>query len=408
MFWSFDDSNFFIYLLYQNHQIGIFIFTNNRFTMSKKGIIIFFFAFIGCQITYSQAVEKDRDSLSGFDSFNKKMEGFFKVFPVPIISQTQEAGTIIGLAKFNVFDLSKKDTISKPSKISESVTFSSKGRININVSNDLIFHENDYMILTNINYKKQPEYLLGIGNDVSIDDIEEVTTEKVRVVNSSLRRIRGDLYAGIGIELADYFNVEADSTSFLVEDMVTGLEGGTDFGLGFVLLLDSRDNRYNASDGWLLKSTFMFYEESLGSRYGFKRFELDTRKYFNPWYEHVIAVQATTTSVSGNVPYYDLALLGGPNKMRGYYEGALRDKILVDTQVEYRIPIWNIFGAVAFVGTGRVAESYSDLDLDGFWISYGAGLRIKVDSENNVNLRLDYGFNQNGSGAFIFSFAEAF
>ena len=100
--------------------------------------------------------------------------------------------------------------------------------------------------------------------------------------------------------------------------------------------------------------------------------------------------------------------MGGPNTMRGYYEGALRDKILVDTQVEYRLPIWNIFGAVAFVGTGRVAESYSDLSLDGFWLSYGGGLRIKVDSENNVNLRLDYGFNQNGSGAFIFSFAEAF
>ncbi len=152
----------------------------------------------------------------------------------------------------------------------------------------------------------------------------------------------------------------------------------------------------------------MFYTETFGSTYGFNRFELDARKYFNPWLKHAIAIQATTTAVGGDVPFYSLALLGGDKTMRGYYQGALRDKVLVDTQVEYRLPVWNIFGLVSWIGTGRVGESYSDLSLDGFWLSYGAGLRIKVDSEQNINLRIDFGYGPGGISGLYFNFAEAF
>jgi outer membrane translocation and assembly module TamA len=108
------------------------------------------------------------------------------------------------------------------------------------------------------------------------------------------------------------------------------------------------------------------------------------------------------------VPFYDLALLGGEDRMRGYYKGALRDKVLFDTQVEFRMPVWNIFGITTWVGTGRVADSYKNMSLNGLWLSYGGGIRIRVDSENNANLRLDMGFGPNGVSGFYFNFAEAF
>lgn len=72
------------------------------------------------------------------------------------------------------------------------------------------------------------------------------------------------------------------------------------------------------------------------------------------------------------------------------------------------MPIWNIFGFATWVGTGRVAKSYEDLALKDFWLSYGAGLRIKVDSKHNTNLRLDLGFGPEGVRAFYIGFAEAF
>src|SRR6187549_3232467 len=92
------------------------------------------------------------DTLSKFDKFNVSMEKFFKYAPAPIITYSSEAGNTFGLAKFNVFHLSKKDTISRASKLSEVVSFSTKGRVNVSISNDLIFDQDRWMILTYFNY----------------------------------------------------------------------------------------------------------------------------------------------------------------------------------------------------------------------------------------------------------------
>ncbi|MBX3257902.1 MAG: hypothetical protein KF862_27475 [Chitinophagaceae bacterium] len=101
-------------------------------------------------------------------------------------------------------------------------------------------------------------------------------------------------------------------------------------------------------------------------------------------------------------------MLGGDSRMRGYYMGALRDKTAIDAQMELRIPAWSIFGLSTFVGAGQVAPRYGVLQLNDFWVSYGGGLRIKVDSRNNTNLHFDMGFGRGNIKAFYINFAEAF
>ena len=132
------------------------------------------------------------------------------------------------------------------------------------------------------------------------------------------------------------------------------------------------------------------------------------RKYFNPWKKHIIGLQVTTNSATGNTPFYELSQLGGDAQMRGYYKGAYRDKVLVDGQVEYRMPVWKIFGVTAWAGTGRVAPSYDALSWDGWKFSYGVGFRIRVDTERNTNLRIDFGFGPDGIRGTYINFAEAF
>jgi Omp85 superfamily domain len=349
-----------------------------------------------------------KDTLSKFDKFNVKAEKFFKVFPVPIISYSTEAGNIFGLAKFNLFQLSKKDTLSSPSKLSEVVTFSTKGRINVSVSTELLFDANKYMILSYVNYRKQPEYIFGIGNDVQKTDVEEIVSERMKFSLVGLRQIVKKLYAGLAFDFNSYFDIETDSSSFLVLNDVPGVNGGASVGLGFALALDSRDNRYNPFKGAFALGSLMFHPEWIGSKYQFTKFQLDLRKYFNPWHRHVIALQTSTSSTSGTTPFYELSLMGGDSKMRGFYEGAYRDNVLLDMQVEYRMPVWKIFGVVGWLGTGRVASSYSDLSIDGFKVSYGGGVRIRVDSKNNTNLRIDFGFGTGGLKGTYLNFSEAF
>ena len=345
---------------------------------------------------------------SKFNSFNKKAEAFFKKYPVPIFSYSTEAGTTLGLAKFNVFNLSKTDTISKPSKLSEVATVSTKGRINVSVSTELVFNENKFVNLSYINFKQQPEFIFGIGNDVKREDMEEVQYSRIKFNSANLFLAAKNLYIGVPLDVSYYFDMKVDSSSFLIKDNIPGTDGGFTLGLGLAAAYDTRDNRYNSYKGAYILSTILWHPTFLGSAYQFYKFEFDARKFFNPWLNHVIAIQAATSYENGDVPFYELALMGGDSRMRGYYLGAYRDNVLVDGQIEYRAPIWSVFGLTSWVGMGRVASSYNDLSLDGFKVSYGFGLRVKMDSKHNTNLRLDFGFGQDGVNGTYISFAEAF
>jgi outer membrane protein assembly factor BamA len=367
-----------------------------------------FFLFKSLLVFTQPVTEMVKDIVSKFDRFNRKAEALFKVLPVPLVSYSNEAGTVFGLAKFNLLQLSKKDKVSRPSKLSEVVSFSTRGGVNVSVSAELLFRENKYVVLSSINYKKQPEYIFGIGNNVSMKNPERVQYDRLQFGATGMIRVRKNLYAGICLDISDYFHIEPDSNSFLVHNKVTGLTGGWCVGAGLAAAFDSRDNRYNPYKGAYIISNMLFYSKSLGAAYQFTKFTVDARKYYNPWLKHIIAMQATTTSCSGNVPFFELAMMGGDNKMRGYYEGAYRDKVLLDAQVEYRLPVWNIFGVAAWLGTGRVADSYASLSLRGFHLSYGGGFRMRIDSKNDTNLRLDFGFGPGGVRGTYINFAEAF
>jgi hypothetical protein len=347
-----------------------------------------------------------KDSLSGFDKFNKKAENLFKILPVPIYSYSPEAGNIFGLAKFNVLSLSKKDTISKPSKLSGVFTASTLGRINASIATQLVFDEDKYVIISYVNYKKEPEYIWDIGNTIT-NDPEQDIVERFVFAGTALRQIKKNLYVGIPFDVSDYFDIQTDSNSFLVTDSVTGLKGGTSIGLGLAAAYDSRDNRYNPHHGSYILGTALFYPGGWGP-YAFSKFSLDARKYLNPFNKNVIAGQITTSYANGVVPFYELPQMGGDAQMRGYYEGGLRDNVLLDAQVELRIPIWNIFGIVGWFGVGQVASSYSKVAMDQFHLSYGPGLRIMVDSKHQTNLRFDFGFGPNGVQGFYINFGEAF
>ncbi len=375
-------------------------------------LISMLIAVVGYSQTDSTATPTDTtgtEELSKFDAFNKKAEHLFKIIPVPLYSYSTDAGHIVGLAKYNLFDMSELDTISQPSKISELITFSSEGRLKIAVSTDLMWGKGKYMHFGSIVFKRQAEYLLGIGNDVQISDAEEFLSSQVEFVNTFYVRAADDLYVGLGFDITNYTEMVFDTLGQFYENPdINGTEPGTNFGLTLGSFIDKRENRYNPHEGYFLGAKYVMFPDWANNEYQYGKFDIDLRKYFNPWYKHVLAFQTTTTYCHGDVPFYDLAFLGGDSQMRGYYLGALRDNVLVDGQVEYRMPVWSIIGVTGWLGTGRVADSYNDIALDGFWLNYGFGLRLKVDSKNDTNLRFDMGFGDNGISGFYISFAEAF
>jgi hypothetical protein len=125
---------------------------------------------------------------------------------------------------------------------------------------------------------------------------------------------------------------------------------------------------------------------------------LDVRKYFSFSPAQVLGLEARVVLETGNPPFWAMSLLGGDSIMRGYYLGRYRDRNMICWQAEYRWTpaVWRL-GAVGFLGFGEVADKVANFKLSDFKYSVGFGLRYILNKEQNINIRLDFGF---GSGAF--------
>jgi hemolysin activation/secretion protein len=112
---------------------------------------------------------------------------------------------------------------------------------------------------------------------------------------------------------------------------------------------------------------------------------------------HVLAWHVSGCSAEGDVPVYDLCLLGKAADVRGYTVGQYRDHAMVAAQAEWRAQVWWRFGATAFLGGGLVAPELGALAAKDTLPGGGAGLRFTLAERNHVNLRADYAW---GRGSF--------
>ncbi len=118
------------------------------------------------------------DSLSKFARFNKKAERVFKIFLVPIVSYSSKTGSVFGLAKFNTVNLVKSDTVSTESSFSELITFSTTGQFKVVLASNLYLKEDKFNIKGAVAYIEFPEYILGVGNVVSRDSVEQIKSNR--------------------------------------------------------------------------------------------------------------------------------------------------------------------------------------------------------------------------------------
>ena len=207
----------------------------------------------------------------------------------------------------------------------------------------------------------------------------------------------------------DYNDTEIEDKQnniYLIDNEVTGSNGGTLYGFGTDLVWDTRDNLFFPNSGGYQYFKVVVYPE-LGD-YVFYTFEIDVRHYnsFSP--DHVIASNFYFTQALGDVPFYKLPALGGQNRMRGYFEGRYRDKNYMTLQLEYRQYFWWKFGFVVFAGVGDVAPELTKFTLKDLKYSYGLGLRFLFNKEEKVNLRVDLGFGIDGNSGIYFGIEAAF
>ncbi|MFC1850732.1 BamA/TamA family outer membrane protein [candidate division CSSED10-310 bacterium] len=387
-----------------------------KLVLSYPGLIFLCFLFLtvgasSLEPTVSEEpiVQEKQDSFKiKFDRFNKKAEKFFTYVPAPIVSSSPETGYVYGLAKLNIIELYPADTGTTPTNIHGLVSFSSLGHTNFYAGTQVYLRADSYFMQGGIGYRYFPEYIQGIGNQPFLRDVESFVLRQVYTNNVFYKGLYQNNFLGFVCNVNNVLGITLPKDSYLDIENITGKDGGLSVGFGLSYLYDKRDNRYNSSSGHYFNLEMTFHQHWFGSDFNYNHYVIDLREYRLIYRHQVLAFQLYTEANLGDVPFFSLAKLGGSNRMRGYYEGAIRDKIILDSQVEYRVPIWNIFGMTAWVGTGRVAESYESLEAADFWFSYGFGLRFMIDSKNKTNLRLEFGFGEEGYQALNVNFSEAF
>jgi hypothetical protein len=121
-----------------------------------------------------------------------------------------------------------------------------------------------------------------------------------------------------------------------------------------------------------------------------------------------IAFQFLANVNTGDVPFKDLADIGGSNTMRGYYTGYYRYKNLYAFQAEYRANVWKRIGFTVWAGAALTPEKWYTFFDHSIKPNAGIGLRLMLNQKDKLNVRVDQGFGKQGQNGFYLDIAEAY
>ena len=338
------------------------------------------------------------------DTLEEKRNGFLFI---PVLYYTPETGVAGGVAANYYFRERNSQSSSKPSSILPLFVYTQKKQIISLFILDLYLKNENVHLENNINFLKFPDTFYGIGNRTPEENEEDYTPQNFTLEVKFWSRVRSKLYIGVGYDFSDWRLKETEDGGLLSGTYIPGSEGCRTSGIGLLMKWDTRDELFYPSSGYFLQLFSTFYADRLGSDYDFNIYEADIRRYFSLFTSHVIAVQGFIKMTTGDPPFQMLSRLGGPELLRGYYEGRYRDRDMLVFQTEYRLPLWRKFGAVAFAGLGDVASELRSFQTKYGKYAAGVGLRYMLNTKEKINIRFDVAFGKDTSGFYI-TMLEAF
>ncbi len=193
------------------------------------------------------------------------------------------------------------------------------------------------------------------------------------------------------------------------DDVKNGKEIASSLMLNFII--DKRDNQLNPYKGIYFNAYSRLSYEWMGSTTNYQFIQYDYRQYWEmPWLKkNILGVWATGAFTFGDPVYTGLpAIASDPflRSGRGWTAGRLKGMDMMYTEIEYRIPVYNLLGMVGFVN----GSQFSDMDhnFEKLKLGYGFGFRMKLNKESRSNFALDFGWNEDGYAGFYMQLNETF
>lgn len=327
-----------------------------------------------------------------------------RFFPLPFVFYQPE--TRFG-GGFGVLHTYRTAHLTRPSSTALLAVYTERKQFSIVLEPEIYTARNLWRLNASFLWSRFPNTFFGIGNETRLDDDEDYTAEQTAVSADVRRAVLPGLYAGViaAVQEAGIRDIEPDGA--LASSDVPGRTGGTLASAGVLAVLDDRDNVFQPQRGHLASLSFRRYDDRLGSDFESDRGELDARLYTPLGPGRTLATQILLGISGGERPFYDLAALGGPNTLRGIYEGRYRDRNRAVVQAELRFPLLGRLGGTVFAGAGEVARHARDLRVVDVHAAAGAGIRYLIMPREGARLRIDAGWADDGMQIY-FGFGEAF
>jgi outer membrane protein assembly factor BamA len=269
------------------------------------------------------------------------------------------------------------------------------------------FNREKYNMYGEATYQSVNYLFFGVGNHIPPYFKERYYATYPRLRVTALKRVYPHLYAGLKYAF-DYTTItQLTDTGRLIKGYISGNNGGLVSGLGGALKYDNRDNQFYATKGYYVEFFALTNSVATGSSYRFDKYSLDMSTYIALPKKQVLAFNAYGTINTGNVPFYQMAVLGGDSKMRGLYQGRYRDKDAWILQAEYRAHLYWRLGFATFAALGAIAPDLNQFNLKYGHFTYGAGIRGLIDEKQHLNIRFDVGVNSTHLN-YYFTIGEAF
>ncbi|MHC1706519.1 MAG: BamA/TamA family outer membrane protein [Bacteroidales bacterium] len=323
------------------------------------------------------------------------------ILPVPALGYSPETSTYVGfvtLFSWNVFH----DSLTRSSNAKAEFNYTWKKQYITDLGWESFTRKEKYYFKGKLTFSRYPDLYYGIGEDTPEKNITHYDSRRRIIDISLLRALRPKIFLGATFRLNKYdiLNYRPETYPDYPE-----LAPESNTGAGLRFMIDKRNN--------LLNTTLGFYGETwctynTNDQKEYYKFGIDSR-YFNTFEEkHTVALRLLGIFTFNEAPFYDLALMGGDNQVRGFLYGRYRDNNLFTFQSEYRSVIYKRWGYALFGGVSKVNHNIEGLTLKNTKLNYGAGIRFMIDRKERINLRLDYARGSGGSDGFYISFGESF
>lgn len=333
----------------------------------------------------------------------------FMVYPT--VAFAPETSWEFGFSSLLVY-YAQGDTANRLSEVSAFTFLTLESQWGLWFDHALYSHEDKWFFLGRLRFQNFPLRYYGIGSDTPPRHQAVVDARQVLIKERVLRKLYKDVFFGLEFDFQRMSRVDFQpGPASDILELPRGADGSTNLGIGLGLLFDSRHNVLNVRDGFFSELAYLHYLPGL-STFGFSSVISDTR-IFKPVAKNLIlAGQVLGHFNFGDVPFNQLALMGGESMMRGYYLGRFRDRHQVAAQAEMRflpLPLGftERWGAAAFAGMATVFNDFGRATSRDLVWSAGAGIRFLLFPNKDIYTRFDVAFTAEGTGYYIF-IGEAF